>query len=50
MMWYQFQFLSSNLSSYGEQSSGSAYNSAEADFASINAALLNVSSAHVFAN
>ena len=50
MMWYQFQFLSSNLSSYGEQSSGSAYNFAEADFASINAALLNVSWAHVFAN
>ena len=45
-----FQFLSSNLSSRGEQSSGSGHNFGKADFKSINAALLNVSWAHVFAN
>ena len=45
-----FQFLSFNLSARSEQSSGSAFNFAKADFASINAALLNVSWAHVFAN
>ena len=45
-----FQFLSSNLSSRGEQSLGSAYNFTKADFVSINATLLNVSWAHVCAN
>ena len=43
-------YISSNLWPSGEQISGSAYNFAKTDFASINAALLNVSWAHVFAN
>ena len=45
-----FHFLSSNLLSRRYQSSGSEYNFVKVDFASINAALLNVSYAHVFAN